>query len=115
MVGSCAAGGSPKATSPTGTPGRRRRLPALQGRSAGQSREPQCTPAIVSRPGGKHHTLGGYLMRIIDLTVTIANSMPAHRTMPRPIYLRFLDHDSSKALGLGTPDDPFTSAIEFMG
>jgi kynurenine formamidase len=54
-------------------------------------------------------------MRIIDLTVTIANSMPAHRTMPRPIYLPFLDHASSKALELGTPEDPFTSAIEFMG
>jgi kynurenine formamidase len=54
-------------------------------------------------------------MPIIDLSVTIENAMPAHRTMPRPIYLSFLDHEGSRALGLGTPEDPFTSAIEFMG
>jgi kynurenine formamidase len=54
-------------------------------------------------------------MRIIDLTLTITNGMPAHRSMPRPIYLPYLDHQGSRALGLGTPEDPFTSALEFMG
>jgi kynurenine formamidase len=52
---------------------------------------------------------------IVDLTVTIENCMPSHRTMPRPIYRRYLEHEESKALGLGTPEDVFTSAIEFVG
>jgi kynurenine formamidase len=52
--------------------------------------------------------------RIVDLTVTIENVMPAHQSMPRPVYRSFLDHDECLALGLGTPSDPFTSAIEFM-
>lgn len=54
------------------------------------------------------------MARIVDLTVTIENCMPSHRTMPRPIYRRYLEHEEAKALTLGTPEDPFTSAIEFI-
>ena len=52
--------------------------------------------------------------RIIDLSVTIENAMPAHQTMPRPVYRPFLEHEESKALGLGEPGDVFTSAIEVV-
>jgi kynurenine formamidase len=53
--------------------------------------------------------------RIIDLSVAIENAMPAHRRMPRPIYRPFKTHDESVADKLGVPDDPFTSAVEFVG
>jgi kynurenine formamidase len=53
--------------------------------------------------------------KVIDLSLSIENAMPAHRTMPRPVYLPFLTHEQCLALGLGTSDDPFTSAIEYMG
>ena len=53
--------------------------------------------------------------RIIDLSVTIENNMPVHKNMPRPVYLQWGSHESSKANKHGVPEDPFTSAIEFMG
>jgi kynurenine formamidase len=52
--------------------------------------------------------------RIVDLSVAIENAMPAHRTMPRPVYRRFLGHEESLSYRLGTPEDPFTSEIEFV-
>jgi kynurenine formamidase len=54
------------------------------------------------------------MSRIVDLSVSIENAMPAHRTMPRPIYRQFLGHRESLAYKLGTPEDPFTSEIEFV-
>jgi kynurenine formamidase len=53
--------------------------------------------------------------KIIDLSVAIDNAMPAHKNMPKPVYLQFMTHESCLALEQGTPEDPFTSAIEFMG
>ena len=53
--------------------------------------------------------------RIVDLSLAIENAMPAHKAMPRPIYVPWLSHEQSLAHGLGVPGDPFTSAIEFMG
>ena len=41
--------------------------------------------------------------------------MPVHKNMPRPVYLQWGSHESSKANKQGVPEDPFTSAIEFMG
>lgn len=55
------------------------------------------------------------MTRIVDLSVTIENAMPAHKAMPKPVYRPFLSHEECLAMGLGTPEDPFTSAIEFMG
>jgi len=52
--------------------------------------------------------------RIIDLSVTIENCMPAHQTMPRPVYRPFLEHEESLALNLGEPGDPHTAAIEVI-
>ena len=53
--------------------------------------------------------------RIIDLSVSIENNMPVHKNMPRPVYLQWGSHESSKANKHGVPEDPFTSAIEYMG
>lgn len=55
------------------------------------------------------------MSRIIDLSVSIENNMPAHKAMPRPVYLEWMTHESSKTMEQGTADDLFTSAIEFMG
>lgn len=55
------------------------------------------------------------MSRIVDLSVTIENFMPAHKNLPRPVYVPFLTHEGSLAHRMGTPQDPFTSAIEFMG
>jgi kynurenine formamidase len=54
------------------------------------------------------------MSRIVDLSVEIENFMPAHQTMPRPIYKPYLTHEDSLALDLGEPGDPFTSAIEYL-
>ena len=53
--------------------------------------------------------------RIIDLSVTVENNMAVHKNMPRPVYLQWGSHESSKAAKHGVPEDPFTSAIEFIG
>ena len=53
--------------------------------------------------------------RIVDLSVTIENNMPAHKNMPRPVYLPWMTHESCRALNQGVPGDPFTTPIEYIG
>ncbi len=53
--------------------------------------------------------------RIVDLSVTIENNMPAHKNMPRPVLLPWMTHESCLAYGQGVPGDPFTTPIEFVG
>lgn len=53
--------------------------------------------------------------RIIDLSVTIENNMPAHKNMPRPVYLEWMTHESCLAYNQGVAGDPFTSPIEYVG
>ena len=55
------------------------------------------------------------MARIIDLSVTIENNMPAHKNMPRPVYLQWMTHESCLAYNQGVPGDPFTSPIEYVG
>ena len=52
---------------------------------------------------------------IIDLSVTIENNMPAHKNMPRPVFLPWMTHESCLAYNQGVPGDPFTTPIEFIG
>ena len=52
--------------------------------------------------------------RIIDLSVSIANGMPAHRAFPKPVILPHYTHSGTSADGLGEPQDPFTSATSFI-
>lgn len=55
------------------------------------------------------------MARIVDLTVSIENNMPAHKNMPRPVLLPWMTHESCAPLNQGIPGDPFTTPIEFMG
>src|SRR4029453_12408473 len=55
------------------------------------------------------------MTRIVDLSVTIENNMPAHKNMPRPVYLEWMTHESCKAYNQGGPGDPFTTPIEYVG
>jgi hypothetical protein len=52
------------------------------------------------------------MVRIVDLSVTIENNMPAHKNMPRPVYLEWMTHDSCARLAQGVPGNPFTTPIE---
>ena len=54
------------------------------------------------------------MSRIVDLSVALENAMPAHKNFPSPIILPFADHAGTRALGFGTPDDPFTSSILYL-
>jgi kynurenine formamidase len=53
--------------------------------------------------------------KIIDLSVAIENNMPAHKNMPRPVFLPWMTHESCRAYNQGVPGDPFTTPIEFVG
>ena len=55
------------------------------------------------------------MTRIVDLSITIENNMPAHKNMPRPVYLEWMTHESCKAYNQGVPGDPFTTPIEYVG
>lgn len=55
------------------------------------------------------------MARIVDLTVSIENNMPAHKNMPRPVLLPWMTHESCAAFNQGVPGDPFTTPIEFIG
>jgi kynurenine formamidase len=54
------------------------------------------------------------LARIVDLSVEIFHQMPCHQALVRPIITDLMTHEKSAADQLGTPDDRFTSAIEFL-
>jgi len=54
------------------------------------------------------------MTKIVDLTVTIENFMPAHQALPRPIYRTYLTHEESLSYAMGVPGDAFTSEIEFV-
>ena len=41
--------------------------------------------------------------RIIDLSVTIEDNMPAHKLFQSPVYLTALNHESTKSFNLGVP------------
>jgi kynurenine formamidase len=51
---------------------------------------------------------------LVDLSLELTNQMPAHSFFPSPIILPYVTHETAKAAGLGTPDDPFTYAINYI-
>ena len=53
--------------------------------------------------------------RIVDLSLTIEDNMPAHKLFQSPIYLKALDHESTKSFGLGVEGDPMTFQTNFIG
>ncbi|MBC7502677.1 MAG: cyclase family protein [Herminiimonas sp.] len=52
--------------------------------------------------------------RIVDLTLTLSDNMPAHKMFQRPIVAPHLTHEKTKSFGLGTPSDPMTFATTFI-
>lgn len=52
--------------------------------------------------------------RVIDLSVTIEDNMPAHKLFQRPVITTHLSHESSKAFELGVPGDAMTFQTNFI-
>ncbi len=52
--------------------------------------------------------------RIIDLSVTIEDNMPAHKLFQRPVITTHLSHESTKSQNLGVPGDPMTFQTNFI-
>jgi kynurenine formamidase len=51
---------------------------------------------------------------LVDLSLEISNGMPAHALFPSPIILPYVDHEQATSAGLGTPEDPFTYAVNYV-
>ncbi len=52
--------------------------------------------------------------RVIDLSLTLEDNMPAHKLFQRPVITEHLTHENSRALGLGVPGDPMTFQTNFL-
>lgn len=52
--------------------------------------------------------------RIVDLTLTISDNMPAHKLFQRPTIVPHLTHERTKSFGLGVPEDPMTFATTHL-
>ena len=52
--------------------------------------------------------------RIIDLSLEIEDNMPSHKLFQSPVYLLAMTHENTKALKLGTTDDPITFQTNFI-
>lgn len=52
--------------------------------------------------------------RIVDLTLTLSDNMPAHKLFQRPIVAPHMTHEKTKSFGLGVPGDPMTFATTFI-
>lgn len=46
--------------------------------------------------------------RIVDLSLTIEDNMPAHKLFQRPVMALHMSYESTKASNLGVPGDPMT-------
>ena len=53
--------------------------------------------------------------KIIDLSMYIEDNMPSHKLFQSPVYLKHLDHESTKSFGLGVKDDPMTFQTNYIG
>jgi kynurenine formamidase len=52
--------------------------------------------------------------RVIDLSLSIEDNMPAHKLFQRPVITNHFTHESAKAFKLGTPNDPMTFQTNFI-
>lgn len=53
--------------------------------------------------------------KIVDLSLSIDDNMPAHKMFQRPVHIPHTGHEESKKLNLGVPEDPFTYATAYLG
>lgn len=51
---------------------------------------------------------------LVDLTLPIANGTQAGGAVPPAVVLTHTSHEQSRAVGLGTPDDPFTFQMGYL-
>lgn len=54
-------------------------------------------------------------MKVVDLTLTMTDNMPAHKLFQSPIILQALSHEKTKDFGLGVPEDRMTFATNYLG
>ncbi len=52
--------------------------------------------------------------KVIDLTLEIKNNMVCQKDFQSSVYVPLVTHEDTKASGTGTPDDPFTSAWNYL-
>jgi kynurenine formamidase len=52
--------------------------------------------------------------RLVDLTLELEHGMPTHSFFPAPIVLPYLTHEQCAEKGLGTRDDPWTFAVNYV-
>lgn len=52
--------------------------------------------------------------RIIDLSLTIEDNMPAHKLFQRPVIALHMSHESTKSQNLGVPGDAMTFQTNFI-
>jgi kynurenine formamidase len=53
--------------------------------------------------------------KIVDLSLTVEDNMPAHKLFQSPVYLPALTHDTTLSFGLGTKEDPMTFQTNYIG
>lgn len=53
--------------------------------------------------------------RIIDLSLTVEDNMPAHKLFQSPVYLPALTHQTTLSYGLGVEGDPMTFQTNYIG
>lgn len=53
--------------------------------------------------------------RIIDLSLSIEDNMPAHKLFQSPIYLPALTHETTESFGLGVDGDMMTFQTNYIG
>ena len=54
------------------------------------------------------------MARVIDLSLTIEDNMPAHKLFQRPVIITHMSHESTKSLNLGVPGDAMTFQTNFI-
>src|SRR5437879_11694843 len=52
--------------------------------------------------------------RVIDLSLTIEDNMPAHKLFQRPVIALHMSHESTKSQNLGVPGDAMTFQTNFI-
>ena len=53
--------------------------------------------------------------KIIDLSLTVEDNMPAHKLFQSPIYIPALTHETTKSFGLGVKGDIMTFQTNYIG
>lgn len=53
--------------------------------------------------------------KLIDLTLTLEDNMPAHKLFQRPVVVPHLTHEKTKSFDLGVPGDRLTFATTYIG